>query len=197
MVHSLLVYYCLGKKVTAPIWKNIIGQTNPESVLLVALFHDLCKINFYKQDWKNAKIYSPSGSKHDAKGAYNWESVPIYSCDDQSPLGHGEKSVIELLKRGLQMTDEEIYAIRWHMGFTDKSKTLNVGNAFKMCPLAFALSANVYATALALAPLGVSANNQERLPVANGRMWDSHKLFEISKRPSSRKVSNCALWPIA
>lgn len=140
MVHSLLVYYCLAKKVTAPIWKGIIGQTSPETILIVALFHDICKVNFYQQDWKNAKIYSPSGSKHDAKGAYDWESVPIYTCDDKAPLGHGEKSVIELLRHGLQMTDEEIYAIRWHMGFTDKSDPLNVGNTFKICPLAYAIS---------------------------------------------------------
>jgi hypothetical protein len=31
-------------------------------------------------------------------------------------VGHGEKSVIALLRCGLELTDEEIMAIRWHMG---------------------------------------------------------------------------------
>ena len=31
------------------------------------------------------------------------------------PVGHGEKSVIRLLQLGLQLTDDEIQAIRWHM----------------------------------------------------------------------------------
>jgi hypothetical protein len=31
------------------------------------------------------------------------------------PLGHGEKSVIILLRLGLSMSDDEIAAIRWHM----------------------------------------------------------------------------------
>ena len=32
------------------------------------------------------------------------------------PLGHGEKSVIMLLLSGLDLADEEVMAIRWHMG---------------------------------------------------------------------------------
>ena len=32
------------------------------------------------------------------------------------PMGHGEKSVILLLCSGLDLSDEEMLAIRWHMG---------------------------------------------------------------------------------
>lgn len=31
-------------------------------------------------------------------------------------MGHGEKSVILLLCNGLEMSDDEMLAIRWHMG---------------------------------------------------------------------------------
>ena len=31
-------------------------------------------------------------------------------------MGHGEKSVVLLLCSGLEMTDAEMLAIRWHMG---------------------------------------------------------------------------------
>ena len=32
------------------------------------------------------------------------------------PMGHGEKSVILLLCNGLSLYDDEMLAIRWHMG---------------------------------------------------------------------------------
>ena len=32
------------------------------------------------------------------------------------PIGHGEKSVVQLLRMGLDLSDAEICAIRWHMG---------------------------------------------------------------------------------
>ena len=76
-----------------------------ESVIIAALLHDVCK----------ADIYRPSLKKR--KNSFGmWESVPGYNVEyDNSPLGHGEKSVIMLLRWGLDMTDDEIMAIRWHM----------------------------------------------------------------------------------
>lgn len=32
------------------------------------------------------------------------------------PMGHGEKSVILVLLSGLELTDAEMLAMRWHMG---------------------------------------------------------------------------------
>ncbi len=81
------------------------AQLPVESVIIATLLHDTCK----------ADIYRPAivSQKNDA--GY-WEKVPGYQVDYSSmPLGHGEKSVIMLLKWGLEMTDEEILAIRWHM----------------------------------------------------------------------------------
>lgn len=37
-------------------------------------------------------------------------------------MGHGEKSVILLLQSGLDLRDDEIYAIRWHMGSWNLSR---------------------------------------------------------------------------
>ena len=46
-----------------------------------------------------------------------YEDVETYEIHDENfPVGHGEKSVILLLQSGLDLTDDEIYAIRWHMG---------------------------------------------------------------------------------
>jgi len=113
-------------------------EIKPETVAVVALFHDLCKVNNYVADFKNVKVYRENGSKSDAKGRYDWESQPIYRTEDRLPLGHGEKSVI-ILQNYIKLTRDEIYAIRWHMGSFDsavKGGDYGMGNAFEMCPLA-------------------------------------------------------------
>ena len=46
-----------------------------------------------------------------------YEDFEQYEIHDENfPVGHGEKSVILLLQSGLDLKDDEIYAIRWHMG---------------------------------------------------------------------------------
>lgn len=62
---------------------------------------------FYKIDYRNRK--NEQGK---------WERVPYYTCDDQFPLGHGEKSVM-ILQQYINLTMTEIMAINWHMGFSD------------------------------------------------------------------------------
>lgn len=69
------------------------------SPYIVGMFHDLCKIDIYK------KYPSPDPKKEYA-----------FSYDDQSLLaGHGEKSVM-MLSQWMQLTEEEIMCIRYHMG---------------------------------------------------------------------------------
>ena len=55
------------------------------------------------------------------------------------PLGHGEKSVILVLCSGIELTDAEMLAIRWHMGGFDmraKSGSSTYANAFYKFPVA-------------------------------------------------------------
>lgn len=76
-----------------------------ESVIIAALLHDVCKSDIYKPSEKNVK--NDMGI---------WESLPCYIVTyEHFPLGHGEKSVIMLMRCGLDLTDDEILAIRWHM----------------------------------------------------------------------------------
>ena len=80
-----------------------------ESVILVALLHDVCKAEIYKTVKKNRK---------DENG--KWEQYDAYESDyTHCPLGHGEKSAIRLLRMGLELTNDEIAAIRWHMAEWD------------------------------------------------------------------------------
>lgn len=77
-----------------------------ESVIIASLLHDVCKQNIYKPALKRKK-----------NNLGVWEDVPGYSITYKDfPMGHGEKSLVLLLCSGLELTDAEMLAIRWHMG---------------------------------------------------------------------------------
>ena len=66
----------------------------PVSPYIVGMYHDLCKCDNYVVDVETGKyIYNPE------------IIIP----------GHGDKSLI-MLQRYIELTDEEIACIRWHMG---------------------------------------------------------------------------------
>ena len=112
--HSMKVYEILKTK-----------TEDSDSVKIIALLHDICKANFYKVDYRNAK---------NEQGV--WEKVPYYTVDDTIPYGHEEKSVM-MLSEFIKLTPEERYAIRWHMGFTEpKELYTTIGQAYKKYPIA-------------------------------------------------------------
>lgn len=80
-----------------------------ETIAVTALFHDLCKVNYYKRGTRNVK---------DENG--NWVVKEVYEVDERVPLGHGEKSCI-ILQWYIKLSLEELLAIRWHMGGFDSA----------------------------------------------------------------------------
>ena len=128
--HSLNVYECLVDYMNRTRVKDMYGVSySAESIAIAALLHDLCKVNFYKTSFRNVK---------DENG--RWQSVPFYTIEDTLPYGHGEKSVY-IATGYMRLTRDEAFAIRYHMGFSeDANNKNNVGRAFEMFPLAFALS---------------------------------------------------------
>lgn len=126
--HSLNVYYCLKDYLSRERVQSTYGlKYNEESIAIVALLHDLCKINCYKKGFRNVKENG------------QWVQVPTYEYNDTLPYGHGEKSVY-MISGYMRLTREEAFAIRYHMGFSGSEDARNVGAAFEMFPLAFALS---------------------------------------------------------
>ena len=125
--HSLNVYRNL--KMLHRLYESEIPYISKDSMIVAALLHDVCKINFYKSGTKNIK--------NEETG--QWEKQSCYFIEDQVPLGHGEKSVI-ILQQYTTLTSDEIYAIRWHMGgFDDTAKSwaggLALSSAMGKCPL--------------------------------------------------------------
>ena len=127
--HSVNVYDCLTSYLNSPRTVDIIGtKYSDESIAIVSLLHDLCKIDVYKKGFRNVK---------DEKGT--WQRVDTFEYDDRLPYGHGEKSVY-IISGYMRLTREEAFAIRYHMGYSSTEDPRNVSAAFEMFPLAFALS---------------------------------------------------------
>ena len=97
---------------------SVMGITSPienlfHFCILLGVTHDLCKVNFYKQDFRNVK---------DDNG--NWNKVPCYSVrDDHTSYGHGMTSYIrlsELIDDKSLVKALELPVI-YHMGIYDVS----------------------------------------------------------------------------
>lgn len=139
MRHSLLVMICLLQKKKNPVWVDFLKDYTEETLVLVSLFHDLCKTYFYSPTWKNVKVYKDNGSKQDAGGRFDWETQQSFEVNDKYPLGHGEKSCYFLTKF-IDLNIAEYSAIRWHMGYSlPKDDYITLGNAMDTNPLLLAL----------------------------------------------------------
>jgi hypothetical protein len=122
VLHSLNVYSQLKK-----LCKWYECDASDESIAIVALFHDLCKVNLYRVDKRNQKING------------EWQEVPYYVIDEKFHFGgHGSKSVF-LVQQFMKLTTEEAAAINCHMGFSDGNPNAirDVGNAYGQFPLAW------------------------------------------------------------
>jgi len=106
--HSLNVHrvaVMLRERMTA-MRPEVAERLKEDSVTIAALLHDVCKANIYKK----AKKWRKDEQNR-------WEQYDTYETDySRFPVGHGEKSVIMLLRLGLELNNDEIMAIRWHMG---------------------------------------------------------------------------------
>ncbi len=105
--HSVKAYYRFMQLMDVEYdgeWENIISQ---ESVAVIALLHDICKVNFYKIEERNVKENG------------EWVKKPYYSVEDSLPYGHGEKSVY-IASGFMRLNREEAMAINWHMGGYDQ-----------------------------------------------------------------------------
>ena|ERR1035437_6748453 len=77
-----------------------------ESIILCAIFHDVCKVNTYV---KEEKYFKDKNNK--------WQTYLGYNVDDKFPMTHGAKSVY-LLNQFIKLKNEEALAIEHHMGMS-------------------------------------------------------------------------------
>lgn len=124
--HSINTYYRFKKIILQEYGENYNEKISDESIAIISLLHDVCKINTYKEELRNVKV----------DGA--WTQVPYYTVDDALPYGHGEKSVY-MISGFMKLTREEAMAINWHMGGFDTrvmGGSYSMSNAFYKYPVA-------------------------------------------------------------
>lgn len=96
-----------------------------ETIAIISLLHDVCKISSYKTEMRNAK----------QNGV--WVQVPYYTFKESMPFGnHGGKSVF-MIERFMRLTVPEAVAINCHMGNEDGKYTVSA--AYEKYPLAWLL----------------------------------------------------------
>ena len=103
--HSINVYYRLKKLIDNE--DLLYNKYSDETIAIIGLLHDLCKINFYVKDYRKVN-----------EGGV-WITKPYYKIDEVYPYGHGEKSVY-IINKYMKLTDTEALAINWHMGPYDQ-----------------------------------------------------------------------------
>ncbi len=104
--HSLNVYHRLVKTIKAEYGDDYRKVFSDETLAIVGLLHDLCKVNFYTIEHRNVKEDN------------TWVKKPFFKVEERFPFGHGEKSVFIILQY-IRLTAEEAIAINWHMGGFD------------------------------------------------------------------------------
>ena len=121
--HSLSVYYNIL------FLDKMYGTNYPrESLAIVSLFHDLCKIGCYTVSSRNVK--------DDKTGL--WHKEPFYKWEEQQRYGgHGSKSVFIVQTYLQPLYFEEAAAINCHMGVDDSG--LSVYDVYRDNVLAFLL----------------------------------------------------------
>lgn len=121
--HSMDVYHMALKASSA-----FELELEQESIAIAALFHDVCKVNFYRRDVKNQKING------------QWQEVPYYMIEEKYVFGgHGSKSVF-LVQQFMKLKTDEAAAINCHMGSTPGGDAIrDSGNAFAAFPLAWVI----------------------------------------------------------
>lgn len=129
--HSIHVYRRLLANVKMQFGEEWESKVSHESVAVCGLLHDLCKIDFYKLDYRNVKENG------------EWQRKPYFTREEALPFGHGEKSVY-IAGSFIKLTREEAMAINWHMGGFDtrvRGGDYSVSDAYRMFPLAVLLHA--------------------------------------------------------
>lgn len=104
------------------------GGLSNETVIISALMHDLCKVDFYITEMKNVKTYLTDENRDKYRGCriqservngiertFVWVPTEAYGVEDNLPLPHGPKSLY-ILQSFVKVTREEAFLITWHMG---------------------------------------------------------------------------------
>lgn len=119
-----------------------VSKFDEDSLIIVALFHDFRKMNYYEKTVKNKKVYSENGLKQDEVGLFDWVSEVGYKIRDEKFVYGTDGQTSEfMIRQFIPLTLDESVAIVNCKG--DKDGGSAYGGAlceiYKEYPLAVAL----------------------------------------------------------
>ena len=133
--HSLLVYSNLKKLV-----ELTNSNISEDSIKIVALLHDIAKMNYYEVYYKNVKVYSENGSKYDNNGRFEWQSISDYKVRDANErflyYNHEGTSEFLISQYCPLSVDESVAILHHHGGASDDSIKDNISAIYNRYPLA-------------------------------------------------------------
>ena len=136
IAHSLQVFYNLINLLeNAKCKYPILDNYSKETIAIVALLHDIGKVNTYKTVMKNVK--------DDSTG--KWVQVNFYAMKDDSErliFSQHQENALFIINQYMKLEYDEALAIRYHMGTTEETENFASTRtlaAFKASPLAFYL----------------------------------------------------------
>ena len=137
--HSLNVYYNLVNLCNQ---QGLDEECYDENALkIVALLHDISKMNIYEPTARNEKVYCKDGDKYDSLGNYKWvTSLGYKTKENKFVFGSHEMTSEYIARQFVPLTVAESVAILHHMGGMHyDSAQDNLGEVFNQYHLALML----------------------------------------------------------
>lgn len=136
--HSLCVYDNLCRLVN-----TYELEFDEDSLKIVALLHDISKMNYFETVYKNKKIYSENGSKSDNNGRYDWVQVSDYAViaqEERFLYANREITSEYIIRQYCNLSLEESVAILHYTGGMGNDSVKESVNAiYERYPLALML----------------------------------------------------------
>lgn len=115
------------------------GKYSEETLIIVALCHDMDKMNKYEEYVKNVKDYCDNGSKRDEMGRFEWRAEKAYKVRDAENrfvYGHHGQNSEYITSTYIPLKFEESVAIVNHSGGEDQYKPYDMSAIFNKYDLA-------------------------------------------------------------
>lgn len=138
--HSLSVYHNMCSLVKS---KHLEEEISEDTVKIVTLLHDFSKMNLYKRDYRNKKVYCEEGSKHDAGGNFEWvveESYSTAPLEERFIYGNHEETSEFMIRQYIPLEYKESAAIlSHHGGMSYDSSKADISPIYDRYPVALLL----------------------------------------------------------
>lgn len=109
--------------------KGLDNVISTDSIIILSLLHDFSKMNLYKKEFRNKKVYSESGSKYDNAGKFDWVAEETYSMasyDERFLYGNHEETSEFMVRQYIPLSyPESVAIINHHAGMSYDSNEVS------------------------------------------------------------------------